>query len=1515
MDRSQLAYDAGDIKQIDRIEFSMLPNDLVPEMSAMKGTHGVEIPDLMDKNEPKTGGLIDAVMGGSSDIDCKTCKLSGKYCDGHPAHIDLSDPLLHIGYLSYVKKILESVCLGCSNLLISKEDRSLAKILKIKSGATRLTKINKLAQKAKNCLRPQQECGMKRSTIKVDIKKNTAMINIYSEIETVESDGKGGTAKKKISHSLSPEQIADVLDNISPEDARILGIDPSKNVPSDMIYKVLHVPSVHVRPSIRGFFSGGTTMEDGLTHQLANIVKANNRVMAQKENNTENTARYTKEHAVLLQYHVAYMIDPSAISNPKDNVKGLQIKPLTERYQGKTGRIRGNLMGKRGNFNGRTVITSDPVISINHLRIPVKIAKVLTFPVIVTPSNIEEMTKLVRRGPDNYPGANFVFKKNTFDAGRRVEPIFLEFKKEEVNLTYGDVVERHLQSGDVVLLNRQPTLHKQSMMAHRIKVINNEDLMTFGLSVAATPPYNADFDGDEMNIFIPQSLQSRIELEEIADVKYQFITPSTSRTVMGIVQDGLLGSYNLTDDRIKIDWRSAMNIISYTSVDDFSSLKKKDVTGKELFSMIIPSSINMKVGDFKIEEGQITAGKLGKDVLGAQKATSIIHYIWDDHGADATRNFIDNCQRLINNFNLWNGFTVGPADALVPPEKKEQMRTYVANVENKADIEITNVENNPNYMTVDAFERKIFSDANVIRDDVSNIAVASVPDTNHFYVMMKSGSKGSANNLGQMIGCIGLQAFEGGFVKKKYNKRTMCYFFKNDDRLKSRGLCYNSYMDGMTYPEFIYHTNAGKAGLVEQVVKTSETGYAQRKLVKNLENIMIKHDGTVRSYNQIIQHTYGGNGCDTTKQYRYKVKMIEMNNETLKDYVMFSPEDLKNYKNWSDKQNQKVFNEMKRMRDGARRSMVCSRMNSITVPDSYMTPINITRIVSNALARKARRNQSESGKSNKTSDLTPDYVYNKLLEILDIRNTPLIRVTEAEFENPADNIMMDDNIAKTGLRICLFDALHPKRVIRDYELSKDDFDKITEKIVKNFNENIVEPGEMVGVIAAQSLGEAVTQMTLNAFHHSGIATMTHSTMGVPRINELISFAKKPKTPQMFIHLNPNVKESREIAHKIGSYLEKTTFGNLIQKLDVYHDPNPRSKDGWIASDNIGEPFYSKKLSRGGCQAQIENLPFLIRIVMNKEMMLEKEVSLLDIKAKFCMWWDKRHVRIKKKDKKLGALKKITSFAALSNTDNDIQPVLHMRFNVRDLDKTEAKKTKGSLKFDRDTVHDFASLLLDFDLKGIDSIATVNTISKERYIDAIDGDGMKEGTEYVIYTSGVNLKEIRYLNGIDINRTFTDDVKQIFDTYGIEFARTALISEFTKAYENAGNNVNSQHIALLVDLMCFSGVPLSVDRHGMKFGGSDPLDKASFEKSIEVLLQAAAFGEVDHQEGVSSRIYTGQAIKGGTGYCNLLIDTEMIKNSEFIDDTTRAEEPGIRRDTIADAIMRDDGGEDIFIPGM
>jgi DNA-directed RNA polymerase II subunit RPB1 len=497
MDNRYQSYDASVVKPIKQIRFDVLSTDEIHNMSAMAGTHGVEVAELYDKQEPKRGGLVDARMGGSGNSICATCQLDAKFCDGHPAHIDLAEPIFHPLYLQYVKNILDCICIGCSNLLISKDNDKFKQILKIKSKRNRFVKVHELAGKAKFCLRPQQNCGIRVSKIKVEIKRQTSAINIYSETENIDVDEKGVAGKSKPKINLTPEMIIEIFDNISDEDCRIMGIDPERSRPSDMIHKVLLVPPTAVRPSLRGLFSGGSTMEDGLTHKLAEIIKANNRFNKQKESNNDNSQKYAKDHAHLLQVHVTSYYDPNMITIPKADGKGAQFKPLVERFKGKTGRIRGNIMGKRGNFNARTVITSDPTISANYLGVPIQIAMNVTFPEFVSPYNYDALTKLVRNGADVYPGANYVYRGGPGNAGKSVKPIYLKFREEKVVLQYGDRVERHLQDGDIVLLNRQPTLHKQSMMGHRIKVINDKKLLTFRLSPGVTGPYNADFDGED----------------------------------------------------------------------------------------------------------------------------------------------------------------------------------------------------------------------------------------------------------------------------------------------------------------------------------------------------------------------------------------------------------------------------------------------------------------------------------------------------------------------------------------------------------------------------------------------------------------------------------------------------------------------------------------------------------------------------------------------------------------------------------------------------------------------------------------------------------------------------------------------------------------------------------------------------------------------------------------------------------------------------------------------------------
>lgn len=484
---------------IDRIEFTILGNKEIKNMSVLdKNTAGLVIPDLYDNTEPKKGGLIDQRMGiTSNELYCSTCGFSTNYCPGHFGHMDLAEPVFHMGFYDYLIKILRCVCIKCSKILIYKNENELIELLKNKRGKNRLIELKNLVKNVPYCQKTNYGCGSPIPKIKPDIRKSTGIINIISEYQTTNTED--NPDKKPIREYLTPSIVYNVLKNISDHDCYILGLDPKKNRPEDLIYTTFPVPPVPVRPSVRGDFLASTTREDHLTIKLADILKANIRITKHKENMNENNIKYFQDHISYLQLHVATYYDNETLNLPQSEQKGMVTKSLASRLKGKEGRIRNNLMGKRTDYSARTVITPDPNLSINELGVPVAVAINITFPEIVTPYNIEYLSRLVKNGRDNYPGANFVIPVSSGERHIKL-PIDLRFRKEKIELRYGDIVERHMKDGDMVLLNRQPTLHKQSMMGHHVKVINNPNYCTFRFNPNVTKPYNADFDGSFFDV-------------------------------------------------------------------------------------------------------------------------------------------------------------------------------------------------------------------------------------------------------------------------------------------------------------------------------------------------------------------------------------------------------------------------------------------------------------------------------------------------------------------------------------------------------------------------------------------------------------------------------------------------------------------------------------------------------------------------------------------------------------------------------------------------------------------------------------------------------------------------------------------------------------------------------------------------------------------------------------------------------------------------------------------------------
>ena len=833
---------------IKRVRFQVLTNKQIKQMSVVsKEINGINQTDMFTEGQATRGGLLDSRLG-TTDINtiCATCGLIDNECHGHFGHTDLAEPVFHYGYLDTVKNILSCICLRCSKLLIYKNEDEIQQILNTtKPGKARFAEIRKLTSNVSYCARADQNCGVPIPKIKRDTKKEkTGVIQLLAvtNLQNIANPSEEGMTsldrKKQIKEVLTPRIVYDILKNVSDNDYRIMGFEPNIFRPEDFIIKVFPIPPIAIRPSVKMSISSTSNYEDTLTVKLVDIIKANIRIRKQidKESTSGDEPKYLNENVQLLQYHITTYFNNENINLPRSEQKtgGRVTKSISDRLKGKTGRIRGNLMGKRTDFSARTVITSDPYLSLDELGVPIKIAMNITFPEVVTLYNVDEMNKLVKNGRNIYPGANFIIPGNI--TGNKKYSIDLRYRKKGIKLKPGDIVERHIKDGDPVLFNRQPSLHKLSMMCHKVKVINDDRLLTFRINVSVTKPYNADFDGDEMNMFVPQSIQTQLELKYIADVSKQIITPKTSKPIIELKQDTVLGAYQLTEENMPIDWHDAMNILMNCNNIDLSRINKNNISSHQLFSMIIPPLINVSDGDkLKIINGNLTKGVINGKILNDK----IINFSLDRYGSQITKDFIDNSQKLIINFLLKDGFTVGLGDAMLQKDHVFTIKKYLKEKILEVQHLITEIENYPTLLDPKTFEEQIKNILKTAQNDIVKIVMNKLDSNNHFFGMINSEAKGKDLNLTQITGAVGQDVLKFERIEKKVNNRSTVHFTQNDDTPDARGNILNSYFEGLDPSEFYFHHMSGREGLIDTAIK-SVTGDTK---------IIIMDDGIVRHIN------------------------------------------------------------------------------------------------------------------------------------------------------------------------------------------------------------------------------------------------------------------------------------------------------------------------------------------------------------------------------------------------------------------------------------------------------------------------------------------------------------------------------------------------------------------------------------------------------------------------------------------------------------------------------------------
>ena len=823
-----LTYYHEDVKRIDKIEFSIYRNKDVKLYSAVSDDpFGIDLAESYENYEPKKGGLVDLRLG-TCDIylQCSTCGENSLNCPGHFGHTDLAEPVFHFGFLNHLKNILQCICHKCSNLLIEKSDVLFKKALN-KKPELRFKEIKHLTKNVNYCF----TCGVPVPKVKREVKDNGSIKIVVeralntsntNEVEDLQAFA------KKIKESLSPRECYNILRNVSDNDCYLLGFNTKMQRPEDLIIEVFPIPPVIIRPTAKVDFMSAATMEDGLTLKLAAIITANKRVRQQIERETlsNELSSFNQEIINLLQYQVATFYDNESLSLPRTEFKsgGKSTKSISDNIKGKTGRVRNNLMGKRVDFSARTVITPDPYINIDQVGIPKKIAMELTIPEEVTPHNIKYLNGLIKNGRNIYPGANFVLRINYRDGKPEIQKIDLKYRKKSIRLKLDDVVERHCVDGDYVLFNRQPTLHKPSMMGHKIQVIDCDDLSTFRMNVSVCKPYNADFDGDEMNIHLPQSIQTRNEIKRIANVKYQIISAKDSSPIIGCVEDTLSGAYMLTDPSVRIIGWEVANILANTTNTNMNIDMNKEYTGHELFSFIIPEGINITLkSDNKIKlqiiNGKLISGYLNKSLLSTSK-NSIIQFIWDKYGPNKTSNFIDDAQKLILNYLLLRGQTVGFKDTVIEDEMQNKIQQIIYNDILKSKYNITQFENDIEQLSLDIIEKTLVDDLNTVHANIGKILQEYLNADNFFWTCVESGTKGSSANLAKIIGIVGQQMLSGSRIKKTIEGRSLIYFHKDDDTPEARGFIKNSYLSGLRGFEFFISSAAGREGLIDTAIRS-----------------------------------------------------------------------------------------------------------------------------------------------------------------------------------------------------------------------------------------------------------------------------------------------------------------------------------------------------------------------------------------------------------------------------------------------------------------------------------------------------------------------------------------------------------------------------------------------------------------------------------------------------------------------------------------------------------------------
>lgn len=1423
-------------KCIKGLEFSALSaRDIVAQSEVEVTTR--DLYDLEKGRSVREGGALDTKMGTSSNaVECSTCHGNLASCHGHFGHVRLALPVFHVGYFKAIILVLQCICKNCAAVLLDEHTKRafLADLRRPNIDNLRrmkiLKKVVEQCKKQRRCLRCQHVNGVVK---KAASGAGPAALKILHD--TFRYIGKKPTPEKeawdrefdevflrnpelekfakRVHEDLNPLKVLNLFRQITPQDCELFGIDAARGGRPEMyIWRYLPAPPVCIRPSV---MMDAQSNEDDLTVKLTEIVWTSSLIKAGIEKGI--SINNMMEQWDYLQLSVAMYINsdsanpallPGGMGGGSGSKSSKPIRGFCQRLKGKQGRFRGNLSGKRVDFSGRTVISPDPNLRIDEVAVPDRVAKILTYPEKCTRYNRQKLQKLILNGPSVHPGANYLMKQN--EAAKR-NLKFGDRVKLAKTLRIGDVVERHIEDGDVVLFNRQPSLHRLSILSHYAKI---RPWRTFRLNECVCTPYNADFDGDEMNLHVPQTEEARAEAINLMGVKNNLLTPKSGEPIIAATQDFITGSYLVSHKDSFFDRASLVQLLSMMSDADMQfDLPPPSVfkpvmlwTGKQVFSMLIkpnkqskvvinvdaknktfipppkhlPNEMSPNDGFVIIRGSNILSGVMDKSTLGDGKKHSVFYTILRDYGPDEAAKAMNRMAKLCARYLGNRGFSIGINDVTPGADLKAKKESMVEAAYVKCDELISlytrgKLETQPGCNEEQTLEAKIGGLLSKVREEVGEVCIRELDSLNAPLIMATCGSKGSTLNVSQMVAVVGQQIISGNRVPDGFQDRSLPHFTKRSKTPQSKGFVRNSFFSGLTPPEFLFHAISGREGLVDTAVKTAETGYMSRRLMKSLEDLSSLYDNTVRnSSNGIVQFTYGGDGLDP----------LDMEGDA--QPVNFN-------RQWDHSYNI-TFNQND---NGMLPYQIMDLVNSILQPleSKLIRYDNLGRVIEIEIADHIEFIDQKDAERSFYQSIR-DYMLKKATNLGKIRQKKGLRPFLTKIEDEDVDMVIDEDPAKVNA------------ISQLLKISSKCVEAFLQQCLYKYLRAKVEPGTAVGAIGAHSIGEPGTQMTLKTFHFAGVASM-NVTLGVPRIKEIINAAKVISTPIINTVL---VNDEDEVAARVvKGRIEKTVLRDVAFFVeDVYKN------DMAYLSIKIDLRTIEKlqlELTLDNIRQAIANAP--------KLKILNNEVSVYGR--------DRINVLVTTRESKSESLARTASSDYKSSDSNNA-----LFFRMQHLKRA----------------------LPNVVIKGLSNIS--------RAVINIKDDGKKE-----LLVEGYGLKDVMSTDGIVGTKTYTNHVLEIYEVLGIEAARASIIGEIDYTMSKHGMSVDPRHIQLLGDVMTYKGEVLGITRFGLSKMRDSVLQLASFEKTTDHLFDAAFFMKNDKIEGVSECIILGQTMSIGTGAFKLV----------------------------------------------